>query len=419
MCYKGNISFFHSRHCNMGRRRRRRARGCRDADELIPLARKYDSQSYTSMTDYQDEEQDQSDGSFTEEAGPSTGSDEKLRLIVLGGDDALMDKACGTILRKRNRKTGFQFGKLEPRNANSCGRQVSVLKTPFTWLEKLKSYFFFSRGVKAVRNEIESYESMMFPGPHAFLLVHRDVKDSGRENYLLRALSEVFGEEVLDYCMVLFIDQAKHNDPKKNYCLKMCGGRNHILHNTDDSVKKLFKIIAKMTESKNIFFTNHLECFRKASNYFQEEYVEKEDKLRRELNDTRDRENQLRDDIEKLQREMEEFKEQLENNRTDARVKEDYLRERERNLHRREKQLDEKKKELEIREREVRKRDKERSREHHQTTADPAVSEDIDRPLYEREGKLKSRDDSQSTGSLGIQKPVRRNSLDINPPYMT
>ncbi|XDV38156.1 hypothetical protein PO909_007624 [Leuciscus waleckii] len=134
-----------------------------------------------------------------------------------------MDKAFGTILRKRNRKTAFKFGKLEPRNANACGRQVSVLKTAFTWLEKFKSYCFFSRGVKAIRNEIESHESMMFPGPHAFLLVHRDVKDS--------------------------------------------------------------------------------------------------------------------------------------------------------------------------------------------------VSEDIDRPLYEREGKLKSRDDSQSTGSLGIQKPVRRNSLDRNPPY--
>ncbi|KAK9954942.1 hypothetical protein ABG768_014856 [Culter alburnus] len=266
---------------------------------------------------------------------------------------------------------------------------------------------------------MESYESMLFPGPHAFLLVHRDVKNSGRENYLLRALSEVFGKEVLDYCMVLFIDKAKHNHPKKNYCLKMCGGRSHLLHNTDYSVNELFKKIEEMNENKNnSFFTTHLKCFRKASNYFQEEYEKKETKLRKELNDSKGRENQLRGDIEKLQGQIEELKEQLQNTLTNARV--DGLHERERNVHRREKRLDERQKELEIREREVTQRDV-RSREHLQTTADPppAVSENKDRPLYEREGKLKSRKESQSTGLLGIQKPVRRNSINIDPPNMS
>ncbi|XP_048064778.1 uncharacterized protein LOC125279311 [Megalobrama amblycephala] len=389
--------------------------GRRDEEDL----RKHDSQSYTNMTE--DQEQDQPDESFTDVVGSSTGSNEKLRLMLLGGNDVLLDKACATILRKRNRKTPFKFGKLEPRNANACGRQVSVLKTPFTWLDQLKSYLFFSKGVKAIRDEMESYESMLFPGPHAFLLVHRDVKYSGRDNYLLRALSDVFGEEVLDYCMVLFIDRAKHNDPTKNYCLKMCGGRCYILHNTDYSVNELFKKIESMAESKDSsFFTTHLEFFRKASNYFQEEYEEKENKLRKELNDSKGREIQLRGDIEKLQRQMEELKEQLENNLTDARVKEDGLHERERNVHKREKQLDERQKELEIREREVKQRDV-RSREHHQTTVDPppAVSENKDRPLNEREGELKSRKDSQSTGSLGIQNPVKRNSINKSRPNMS
>ncbi|XP_051733644.1 ribonuclease Y-like isoform X2 [Ctenopharyngodon idella] len=262
---------------------------------------------------------------------------------------------------------------------------------------------------------MESYESMLFPGPHAFLLVHRDVKNSGRDNYLLHALSDVFGKKVLDYCMVLFIDGARHNDPNKNYCLKMCGGRNHTLQNTEYSVNELFKKIETMTESKdNSFFTTHLECFRKASNYFQEKYEEKENELRKELNDSKGREDQLRDDIEKLRRKMEVLKEQLKNNLTDARVKEDSLHKRERNVHRREKQLAERQKELEIREREVTQRDV-RSREHHQTTADPAVSENKDRPLYDREGKLKRRNDSQS---LRIQKPVRRNSFAIDRPNM-
>ncbi|KAF4098967.1 uncharacterized protein LOC131528879 isoform X2 [Onychostoma macrolepis] len=418
----------------MERRRKRRGRskskGRNDETELTPLVKTQVSQSYTSIPEDQDQEQDQSDETLTDEVGWSTDSTEKLRFIVLGGDDALMDKACGTILRKRKKRNAFHFGKLEPRNAYVCGRQVSVLKTPFRWLEHLKSYLFFSRGVKSIRNEMESYESLLFPGPHAFLLVHRDVKNSGRDYYLLRALSDVFGEEVLDYCMVLFMDRAMHNNPKKNTCLKMCENRHYILQNTDTSVNEMFKKVKIMTENKdNNFFTPHLEFFRKASNYFQVEYSEKENKLRKALIDSKDRESQLEREIEKLQREVELLKDnekQLQKNLTGAIGKEDCLHERERELYKTVKELDdrqrylhEREKELEIRdrEREVTQRDV-RSRELHQTTAvaPSAVSGDRDSPLGECEGGI--RDDSQASKLLRIQKPVRRNSRELNPPYM-
>ncbi|XP_073680163.1 uncharacterized protein [Garra rufa] len=206
----------------------------------------------------------------------------QLRFMVLGGDDALVDKACATILGERENRDAFQFGELKPRKAQVCGRQVSVLKTPFRWLEHLKSYFFFSKRVKSLKYDLQYYESLLFPGPHAFLLVHRDVRNSGSEYYLLRALSEVFGEKVLDYCMVIFIDRAKHNDKKQNTCLKMCGGRFYILQNTD--VSQLFKKTETMTQRKHSdFFINHLECFRKAEIYFEAEYEEKMNKLRGEL----------------------------------------------------------------------------------------------------------------------------------------
>ncbi len=264
---------------------------------------------------------------LTDEAGWSSESNEQLRLMVLGGDDALLDEACGSILGERQNRDAFKFGNMVPRKAQVCGRQVSVLKTPSYWLEHLKSYLFFSNRVKSLKNDLQSFESLLFPGPHAFLLVHRDVKNSGREYYLLRALSEVFGKEVLDYCMVLFMDRARHHNPIKNTCLKMCGGRYHILQNTDKSVQQLFKKTEAMTQWKNSgFFTNHLECFIKAEIYFKAEYEKKE--------------NQLKVANEKLQ----DNEKQLENKRTENTVKEA-------SLHEKQRCLDEREKQLEIRER--------------------------------------------------------------------
>jgi len=241
--------------------------------------------------------------------------------MVLGGDDALMDKACGTILRERKSREDFKSGIWQPRRAQVCGQQVSVLKTPSYWLDHLKSHLLFSNGVKSLKKDLKFFESLLFPGPHAFLLVHRDVKDSGRENYLLQALSDVFGEKVLDYCMVLFIDQAKYNHPKLNSCVKMCGNRYHILYNTDDSVKELFK------KNSRRVFTKDRHRVRAAENYFEALYEERENKLRKELAenkettenlkkemlDMRELNKRIEDDLKKSKDELETLRRSREN----------------------------------------------------------------------------------------------------------
>ncbi len=306
---------------------------------------------------------------------------------MLGGDDALLDEACGSILGERQNRDAFKFGNMVPRKAQVCGRQVSVLKTPSSWLQHLKSYLFFSNRVKSLKKDLQSYESLLFPGPHAFLLVHRDVKSSGREYYLLRALSEVFGKEVLDYCMVLFMDRARHHNPIKNTCLKMCGGRYHILQNTDTSVQQLFKKTEAMTQWKNsVFFTNHLECFIKAEIYFKAEYEKKE--------------NQLKVVNEKLQ----DNEKQLENKLTENSVKEVSLHEkqrclddpcldeRERCLDERERCLDDRERCLDDRERCLDERVKEL--DDRERCLDERVKEldDRERCLDEREKKLEIRE---------------------------
>ncbi|RXN12511.1 golgin subfamily A member 6 2 [Labeo rohita] len=78
--------------------------------------------------------------------------------------------------------------------------------------------------------------------------------------------------------------------------------------------------------------------------------------------------------------------------------------------------LDEREKQLEIRERKVRQRDPGSSEHHQSTAEDPSVAEDKNRPLDECEGELKSREHSQAGESHGIHKPIRRNSKELEPP---
>ncbi|XP_073791763.1 uncharacterized protein isoform X2 [Danio rerio] len=221
---------------------------------------------------------------FTYEAD----SIEKPRLMVLGCDDALMDKACATILGERENRDAFKFRPLIPRKASVGGRKVSVLKTPSYWLEHLKSYYIFSNGVKSITYEINHFvDIQLYPGPHAFLLVLKNMKNSGKEHYLLRALRDVFGKEILDFCMVIFLYEDRYSDPQRNKCLKKCKNRHHLLQNTDESVNQLLEKIDTMTQQKSSrFYTNYLESFRKAESYFREEfnaeYVERENKLRGE-----------------------------------------------------------------------------------------------------------------------------------------
>ncbi|XP_043085769.1 histone-lysine N-methyltransferase, H3 lysine-79 specific-like [Puntigrus tetrazona] len=223
-------------------------------------------------------------GAHIDELGRPADPRVKLRFMVLGGDDALMDKACAAILGERDDGDAFRFGNLKPRKAQVCGRQVSVLKTPSYWLEHLKSYYIFINGVKLLLPELQFFESLLFPGSNAFLLVLKNVKNACRENYLLHALSEVFGKEVLDYCMVLFMNEVRLSDPNNNSCVKLCKGRYQVLKNTDESVYRLFEKTREMTgQKKSIFFSNHLECFRKAEKHFEAENEIKQAKLRREL----------------------------------------------------------------------------------------------------------------------------------------
>ncbi|XP_065099768.1 uncharacterized protein [Paramisgurnus dabryanus] len=212
------------------------------------------------------------DETVSHEERQTRDNNKTFRFMVLGCDDALMNKACAAILGLPQDENDRNISACVVKEGEISGRQISVLKTPSYWLENLKSNMFFSNGVKSIRNEMEFCESTLFPGPHAFLLVLGDVQNSDKEHLLLQALSNVYGEDALDYAMVLFMRNNERRDILKNRCVKRCRERYYVLEDNEDSVLNLLEDIEAMTQWKqNSYFTKHFELLERAKKYFQKE----------------------------------------------------------------------------------------------------------------------------------------------------
>ncbi|KAA0719692.1 hypothetical protein E1301_Tti020894 [Triplophysa tibetana] len=224
---------------------------------------------------------------FPPQATPSRDDTDRFRFMVLGGDDPLMNEACETILDVRHTEYANVIRTRENMKTNVSRRNVSVLKTPSFWLDVLKSNVIFRNGLKSIKKDMKSCESLLFPGPHVFLLVLGDVHNSSKEGLLLQAVSDVFGKQALDYSMVLFIGEFKEKDIRRNRCVKKCKNRYHVLENTE---KLLDYVETVVKERENSYFTKNFELTERAKDHFQAEfgwqnlqYVEREISLRSEL----------------------------------------------------------------------------------------------------------------------------------------
>ncbi|XP_073681238.1 uncharacterized protein [Garra rufa] len=272
----------------------RRRHGHTDETEISPLI---NDDGENDDADFQ-----HTDGTFTQAAGHSTGSTENMRFVVLGSDNNLMNKVPAFILGESQ-----SFSRCRPAictliEGHVHGRHVSVVTTPVNWLERLKSFWFFKNAVKSLKNEMEICESLVFPGPHAFLLVIDGT--SSKELCLLDAIKEAFGQEALDYSMVLFIKES-HNQ-KNNSCVKACGNRYHIINSTNQSVADLFVKVETMTQNKKSkCLINNFEFFEKVSAHlhreYKTEYEKKESELMRKL-------TEMNKTVQNLQKEISDLK---------------------------------------------------------------------------------------------------------------
>ncbi|XP_051536911.1 uncharacterized protein LOC127430838 isoform X2 [Myxocyprinus asiaticus] len=178
---------------------------------------------------------------------------EELRYILLGADEDLMNRACDIILRGRGEI--IDSGIFEHRKGRVSGRKIAVVKTPSSWLNHSVSFFFCCSEDESIKDQMLDCASLVFPGPHAFLLVIDSQHATGKENYLLKEIAKVFGKEALNYVVVLYIGQ---NNAQRISLIRNVN-KFHTLEDTDQSVETLF------TETDRMIHNNKCKFFIQSS----------------------------------------------------------------------------------------------------------------------------------------------------------
>uniref|UniRef100_A0A3B1JIG7 GTPase IMAP family member 7-like n=1 Tax=Astyanax mexicanus TaxID=7994 RepID=A0A3B1JIG7_ASTMX len=234
---------------------------------------------------------------------------QEFRFILLGGNECAKHDARNIILRKNEAQQRIHSRVCEMKEGWVNGRLVSVVNSPSFWMVHLASYFFFNRRLETIKNELQSGISMVFPGPHAFLLVVEAGRDTNKERYLLKAIKSEFGKEAIDYTIVLFISdsQPNYSQISRKSIVKKCGGRYHVLlRNNERSVEELFEEVVEMANKNRckFFVPSPYEQFMKINFESWEKKKQMEffkgieKKLREELNNSKLRERDLQKELE-------------------------------------------------------------------------------------------------------------------------
>ncbi|KAF7696676.1 hypothetical protein HF521_005094, partial [Silurus meridionalis] len=235
----------------------------------------------------------------------------ECRLILLGGDELAKSEACRFILRTAQVQMA-NLGSCEMKENYIQQRHVCVVKSPFFWMDRLESSKIFSRTLKGIKNQMQNCVSLVFPGPHAFLLVIGAA--TGKEHYLLKTISSVFGKEAIDYSMVVFIAGSDINSRRSQKSLLMCKDRYHLLENTDDSVQELFRKVEEMLSNKRskffipseyeTFTEVNFESWEKKRINLLDHHKDKGDRLSQEVEDLKIRNLKLEKETENVKMEL-------------------------------------------------------------------------------------------------------------------